>query len=296
MTSPTPQGTDATQTQTGFCNGQWIAARDLSISMSDLGFRQGVVAVERFRTYGQQIFQRDAHLARWRSTIDTLGIAGLPSAAMIANLLDELIQRNQSTVSQWQETGITMVATPGAIGDRQPTFAIHLNQLDLEGSRQRQASGQRLVITDVVQPPPQSWSRQIKVRCRLHYYLADRVAQTLDTDARGVLIDHDQTITETSIANVAIVQAGQVISPPPDRVLAGITQTVVQRLASVQQIGWCHRPITIDQLTHADEVLLMGTDGGLWFSHLIDQRPIADGQPGKIYQRLKAAFDRLVSS
>jgi hypothetical protein len=42
-------------------------------------------------------------------------------------------------------------------------------------------------------------------------------------------------------------------------------------------------------------VLLMGTDGGLWFAHCVDGKLIGDGHPGPIYRMLLDRFDRLTS-
>ncbi len=293
MSDSPAKASELQQTSLGFLNGRWVSLHEISISAADLGFRQSVTAVERMRTYNGKIFQLEAHLERWLHTVATLGIAALPSVQTIRAQLNELIDRNQTVLDQWQETGVTMFATPGVVGDEQPTFAMHLNQIDLELCDQKRAVGQPLVITKVQQQPPQSWPRGIKVRCRLHYYLADQFAATCFPGALGVLIDQDGTITETSVANVAIVESGQVVSPPAERILGGVTQSVIEQIARKQQISWSKEIISAQRLEHANEVLLMGTDAGIWFANRVSNRLINEGKPGSVFQKLVHSFDQM---
>ena len=260
------------------------------ISVDDAGFRQGVTAVERLRTYGRAIFELKPHLNRWQHSTSQMGIEGLPALAEIDILLQELLSRNQATLDSEGELGVTLFATPGTAQSERATFGMHVNRLNLKSIQQRQESGQPLVITDVQQPSPDCWPRTIKVRSRLHYHLADQVAQQKDSTASGVLIDNDGTITETSISNIAIVKAQKISSPPRDRVLRGITQAYVEQLAQELQIGWATSPITSTDLLDADEVLLMGTDGGLWFANRVNENAIGNGGPRPIYQALQQQF------
>ena len=276
----------------GYLNGCWLAAEQMHLSVLDDGFRFAATAVERLRTYGGTVFQLPAHLDRLHATVDALGISGLPEPTRMEELVRTLIRRNDVFLRRCGDVGITIVVTPGTANQR-PTVAMHLNTIDHEKVARRRGSGQPLVITDVVQPPAESWPRGIKVRCRLHYYLADRIAERSHVDASGILLDTDASITETSIANVAFVRNGTVISPPPERVLGGITQQVIEQIADEHSVAWIKRPIDPQELTEADEVILMGTDTGFWFANRVDKSVL---RPGPVYHRLLGAFDELTSN
>ena len=106
-------------------------------------------------------------------------------------------------------------------------------------------------------------------------------------------VDNDGTITETSISNIAIVKAEKISSPPRDRVLRGITQAFVEQMAREIQIDWSNfsdhhnRP----DLMTADEVLLMGTDGGSMVRQQRERKrdwPTAEARP--TYQSVTAAI------
>ena len=283
---------------------QWKPLGHVGVSVDDVGFRQSVVAVERLRTYNGKVIELHPHLIRYRRTLDFLGIDACIDEAVISDRIDELISRNKSWCAGENDFGITMLATPGeaaplstnrssASGDQSAiTQILHLNSLDHQKIHHHQVSGQPLVVTDVKQPPAESWPRDIKVRCRLHYYLADRRAREFASGGVGVLIDADGSVTETSVANLAMVVNGEIVSPPSEQVLPGVTQDLVQRIASEMAIPWRHETIYPAELRTSDEIVLMGTDGGIWFANRIDGHPINGEQPGEIYKKLSSGFDQ----
>jgi branched-chain amino acid aminotransferase len=255
----------------GYLSGSWLSTDAISVTVNDLGFRQGVSVVERLRTYSGKLFAVDAHLQRWFHSTAELEMQGLPSRAELETLLSTLLAKNAATIRLQTDVGVTMFATPGLGYGSPPTFGMHLNPLDHISIERRRTQGQTIVVTEVRQPSGDCWPRTIKVRSRIHYYRADQIARRQAEDAIGVLLDDDGTVTETSIANLAIVQSGSVISPPP---------------------------ITVQELVDADEVLLMGTDSGIWFANQVIQLaphhdPIAAKKPvvGPVYRQLLAAFD-----
>ena len=286
-----PKSNSPTDPFIGFINGAWLPQHELKLSVNDDGFRFAATAVERLRTYHGKAFQLTAHLARWRGTLATIGIDKTPDDAVVGALIEELLHRNRIHLSRLGDVGITIVATPGERETGCPTFLLHLNTIDHEKVLARQTTGQPLVVTDVVQPSPASWPRDAKVRCRLHYYLADQIAHRTHAEASGVLLDEDGSITETSIANIAIVTNGKIVSPPRDRVLGGITQQVVERIADNLAITWTRRPISAAELQSAGEILLMGTDSGIWFCNQINKKTL---HRGTVFSQLVTAFDGFV--
>ncbi len=279
----------------GYLNGQWQPVDQLGIALDDLGFVQAVTAVERLRSYAGQLFQRQAHLERLRQTSSflQLNVSGIDFDA----LLDSLLERNADWIAAGDEFGVTLFATPGRGGSTAATVGLYCSRLNLAQIRQRQQFAQPLVVTDVQQPSPDCWPRWLKMRCRLHYYLADQAATRRCAGALGVLLDQDGSLTETSVANLAIVRGEQILSPPPDRILPGITQGFLQAYAQRQHIAWLHQPLSPQSLQDADEILLFGTTSGVWNGRLIqgpaDPSPALSDQPvsnQRMSCRLRKAF------
>lgn len=282
---------ESEKTRIGYLHGQWRPHHEMHISVDDGGFRQAITAVERLRTYRGRIFSLEAHLRRWEWTTEKLAITGLPDSTEIQNLLTELLEKNQSLIDLQGDVGITMFATPGDPYVDQPTFGLHLNLLNHDRIAQHRLKGQPLIISDVQQPATTCWPRSIKTRSRVHYYLADRFAAEHRPGSLGILLDQDGTITETSTSNIAIVTQGTIQTPPSEKVLSGVTQLMTEILAEEMGIHWVKAPITIEQLLLADEVILMGTDGGIWFANSISNQPVSDGGPGPLFERLRHEFD-----
>lgn len=278
-------GKDAT---IGFLSGDWMPRSEMRIALEDFAFLQGVTAVERLRSYGGKLFQVPAHLARLQRCLTGLQIEAADYD--FDSLLRELVVRNADWIATQTAFGVTLFVTPGLFHADQPTVGLHCNALDPVRIARHQHEGQPLVLTDVHQPSERCWPRSWKVRTRLHYYLADQAARKVHPEALGVLRDDDGSLTETSVANLAIVAGETIVSPPRDRVLPGITQEFLQRHARLEGIPWRHQPLRPAELRQADEILLFGTTAGVWNGYCDDSdlRPPAGGGP--MCRRLRAAF------
>lgn len=256
-----------------YLNGNWVAQADLHLRVDDVGFFQSATAVERLRTWAGNLPPLDEHLSRFVRSTESLKICGLPSADHIANLIHQLLEKNSGR----EDVGITIFATPGRRGRFEPTLCLHLTTLDVERISRLQHNGQPLVVTSVQQPSPDCWPRNIKVRCRLHYYLADLEATDRIDGGLGVLLDTDQSITETSTSNIIILNGGTLCLPPADRVLPGIMAKIVCRLATEAGLRIERRVIQREDLYDSEEVWLTGSEVGLWFASQIDdhEKPVA---------------------
>jgi branched-chain amino acid aminotransferase len=261
------------ESSVAFLSGNWLPCSQISLAIDDIGFLQGVTAVERLRTWNGQLPVISAHLIRFKHTTDTLGIVGLPGNELLENLLLELIDRNRPN----EDVGITMFATPGRRGLSKPTLAIHLTALDHTRLQTLRTDGQPLVITQVLQPDPQCWPRTIKVRSRVHYHLADSFARRYDPNALGILLDSDGSVTETSTSNLLVAtENNTLILPPAARVLPGVMANLVCDIAKRE--GWHieRRPLMPEVLLTANSVWLTGSEVGLWWASSIDrvQKPL----------------------
>lgn len=285
-------------------NGVWTTRDNAKLPVDDLGLRQAVIAVERLRCYGEQWWQVSGHQHRLNQTLETFG---LPSsiADEAFEVLNGLVNRQPTRECRTEDSnfswGATILVTPGdpssdwGLGDDRrhaaATRVILPHRICDSAVQKRQQFGQPLRITNVEQPSGMSWPRWIKTRCRLHYFLADQRARAEQAGAAGVLLDEDGTITETSTSNIAIVESGGIVTPPDQRILPGVTQSVVKRLAMADSIDWICEPISPGRLREADEVLLMGTDCGVWFASEVDGRKIGGGEPGPLFEHLRKRWD-----
>jgi branched-subunit amino acid aminotransferase/4-amino-4-deoxychorismate lyase len=268
----------------GFCNGQWLPLSRISLALDDLGVLQGVIAVERLRTYHTQIWQLDRHLERLSQTVETLGL-GLLDTGVWRGRAIELVARNQRALESEHDVGLVLLVTPGRPGGPITEIA-HLSQLDQEKIDRLQEFGERLVAPGVCAPPSACWPARLKVRSRLHYFLADAAAKAIEPSASAILVDMQGNLLETSAANLAVVCGSRVLVPPSQTVLPGVSAAIA--LEWLREDGMVVQPIPISRslAESADEILLMGTGPFVWSATHLDGSAIRDGLPGRLSRQL----------
>jgi len=292
-----------------FLNGQWIPVSAAVVSVGDAGFILGATVAEQVRTFAGVPFHLEDHLQRLRQSLDVVGIdPGMPAGEM-ARVARELVARNHRLLAPGDDLGLSIFVTPGihpsyaavppaakdAVPPAGPTVCLHTYPLPFQLWAEKYRTGQALVTTDVEQVSGHSWPAGLKCRSRMHYYLADRRAAAVEPGARAVLLDRRGFVTEASTANVLVFRTAEgLISPPPEKILHGISQAVAIKLAGRLGIDVAQRDLTPEDLATADEVFLSSTPLCLLPVTRLNGKPIGTGRPGDVFRRLMAAWNELV--
>ena len=149
-------------------------------------------------------------------------------------------------------------------------------------------AGGRAIIASTRALPVQSLDPKIKALSRMHLDLATLQGKAAGMDVT-LMLDVDGHLTEGPGFNVFVVKGGELFSPP-DGILMGITRQTVFELAAEHQIPAREAQLTAYDLYAADEVFLTSTAGGIMPLVEIDGRPIGDGKPGPIGQRIHGLY------
>ncbi len=111
----------------------------------------------------------------------------------------------------------------------------------------------------------------------------------------AIVLNADGHIAEGSAMNLMIVRNGKLITPPvSDNILEGITRNTVMQLANELGIEVVERSLDRTELYIADEVLFCGTGAQVASVTEIDHRPIGNGTPGPIGQKLATTYFDMV--
>lgn len=251
-----------------YCNGKWGSEAEATLSLDDWGVMQGAIVVERLRTCNGKALDNSSHVERLLHSCNSVGIGGLEKIPF-AKLIDDCARKNSSAFAGL-DFSIVVLVTPGrSTSGRKgtaPTIIVHAVALNWTAMKSWYELGQPLIVANSRNVPSQVWSPQMKTRCRLHYYLADSQAeQSLLPHAGAVLLALDGTVTETSFANIIVVDKNQrLVCPPMDSVLNGISLRRTLRLAEQAGLEVIFKPIPVDIAGVASEILLTGTSGCLW--------------------------------
>jgi len=154
--------------------------------------------------------------------------------------------------------------------------------------------GGRATIASTRALPVQCLDPKIKSLSRLHFDLAMLQGKAAGMDV-ALMLDLDGHVTEGPGFNVFVVKHGQLFSPP-EGILMGITRLTVFELAAEHGIPAREAQLTPYDLYAADEVFITSTAGGIMPLVEIDGRPIADGKPGPVSQRIHGLYWQLRES
>ena len=118
-----------------------------------------------------------------------------------------------------------------------------------------------------------------------------------DAGATETVLFRDGFLTEGSASNIWVVRDGAVIGPPADHlVLEGIRYALMEELCRAEGIPFALRRIARAEVLDADELLLTSAPKEVLAITQLDGQPVgrgvAKGQPGPIYERLYAAYQR----
>jgi len=285
-----------------YCHGNFVPLSQAAVSVFDVGFIQGVTVAEQLRTFGGRLFRLEAHLERLARSLAIVGLTLAHPSAKLEEIAQHLVEQNRRLIDPADDLGVTLFITPGmstaysaVAAPSGPTICVHTQPLSFGQWADKYRTGDALVVTDVLQVPATCWPRELKCRSRMHYYLADLQARRAAPGARALLLDESGFVTEASTANIVIyTTADGLLAPPKEQILPGVSMAVLQELAQGLKIPFSHRPLTVADVAAASEVLLCSTSPCVWSVTQLNGKPIADGEPGPISQRLRSAWSDLV--
>jgi branched-chain amino acid aminotransferase len=145
-------------------------------------------------------------------------------------------------------------------------------------------------------PVKPSWMAQVKSCNYLPNVLMKKEAVDRKLDF-VIGIDSEGNITESATENIMIVdQSGAIIHPNFDFILRGTTMIRTCELARDNGFTVSAKPITIDDLLKAQEVMITGTSLNVLPVVKYENNLIANGNPGPITKKLNELIRRDIQS
>lgn len=108
----------------------------------------------------------------------------------------------------------------------------------------------------------------------------------------AIVLSHDGHVTEGSAMNLFLIEGGKLVtSKKTDNILIGVTRnTIIELAQNVLGIETIEREIDRTELYIADEAFYCGTGAQVSPVTRIDNRPLGDGQVGKITKDLQKLY------
>jgi len=272
-----------------YVNGEYLPIEDACISINDRGFLFGDSLYEVARLYDGRFFRLDEHLERMRRGATAIGL-DVPFDRLREAML-ELARRSglkQAFVYAQVTRGVAPRghAIPAGLS---PTMVATVRPMDpMPEELYRQG------VRAVTRPDLRWGRRDIKATTLLPNILDKTDAQKLGCyDA--IHYEEDGTVTEGSVCNVLGVFDGVLRTHPTGhRILSGISRDAVLECATELGIDVDETPFLVEDIPAAEELFFSDTYCELINIVEVDGRPVGNGTPGPVGERLREAFRNLV--
>lgn len=298
-------------------NGQFVPAKDATLSVFDAGVQHGVGLFETMSVVNGQVFRAEAHVQRLVDSARQLRLSERLQAAPLVEAVEQAVEHNGM-----EQARVRLTVTGG-----------NLNMLQATGASEHDPT-----VLVVVQPPteyPDAFFEQgIGVTIapgRLSPWVAGAGHKTIDYWSRILALQEaasvrageslwltpDANVACGSVSNLFLVKDGGLLTPPsrlegapeqiPSPVLPGITRQAVLELAGGYRIE--RRTVSVDELLGADEAFLTNSSWqvlpvtSLLLTARVDedsddvrlqQHAIGDGGVGSITSDLRTALLALI--
>ncbi len=214
----------------------------------------------------------------------------------------QLIALNSKFLEDNTEQGICFFSTPGVnnfgwngIQEQllSPTFFCYTYPLNLTAHRELYQNGVHLVTTPIADVSSHCWPKSVKIRSRLHYYLAQQYATEQSIGAKPILLDDEGWVSDSSIASIVgwSETEGLIVRPRADR-YASISVGFLVELCEKIGIKITERLFSVDDIKQFDEVFLASTPWCLCPIQQVDDELLDAVQDGfRMFHKLMHAWE-----
>ena len=274
-----------------YIDGEFLPKAEAKVSVFDHGLLYGDGVFEGIRSYNGRVFKLDEHLERLYDSAKSIMLEIPISIETMKETVLETLRRNHL-----REAYIRLIITRGG-GDLgldpdkcpKPSIIIIADKIVLYPQKFYE-DGLEIVTASV----RRNYAEAINPRIKSLNYLNNILAKIEGKQAGAeevLMLNAEGYVVECSGDNIFWIKNGTLVTPPVHMgILEGVTRNSVIDIAREAGIRLEERVFTRHDLYIADECFLTGTAAEVIPVVKIDRRAIGDGQPGKMTQRLIAAF------
>ncbi len=273
-------------------NGKVMPLEEATVTVADHAHLYGDGLFEGIRIYSGNVFKLDEHLARLYHGIRMLGYEQMIPADELKAIILNTCRQSEITegyirLNVTRGTGLGL--DPKNI-DRKPNVMVMVSTLALYPP---EAYDRGLDVVSTSYRVIQADSLDPRLKCIGRY--ASNILAKQEANRRGagegLMLNHQGHVAECTGDNIFIIRNGKIETPHPSAgILQGITRDTVIMLARNAGIEVIETTLTPFDLYTADEAFLTGTAAEVIPMVSLDDRPIGDGKPGAITNKVIALF------
>jgi branched-chain amino acid aminotransferase len=254
-----------------------------------VGVFEGIRSYRTPKAYG--VFRLRDHLVRFIDSIHILGIQDLPyTIEQLRQAVHETIAANgfsecyiRPLMYLQGPMGLNLDKSIPKVGIATWEWGPYLGEEALN-------KGARMMVSSFTRLHPNINMTKSKITGN---YVNSMMVKTLALRSgydEAVILDSQGYVAECTGENIFMVHRGELITPPLENVLDGITRDSIITLARDLKIPVAEKTFTRDELYIADEVFITGTAAEVVPIREVDTRCVGDGCLGPVTQALQKSF------
>ena len=279
-----------------YIDGVFYPESEAKVSVFDHGLLYGDGIFEGIRFYNGRVFRLTEHLERLWDSAKAIALKMPLTFAELEAATLETIRQNGL-----RDGYIRLVVTRGKgnLGlspDRCPKACVIIiaDKIQLYPEEKYQ-QGMVMVTCATRRAAPAALLPAVKSLNYLNNVMAKVEANHAGAD-EGLMLNEQGYVAECTGDNIFVIKKGVITTPPVYAgALGGITREVVFEICQELGITIREREMTRYDIYTADECFLTGTAAEVIAAIELDTRPIGDGKPGLITQRVIERFRKLTS-
>lgn len=271
-----------------YVNGAFVPLSEAKISILDRGFLFADGIYEVSAVLDGKLIDNDSHLARLERSVGEIKLPLPETIARIKEIQHELIKRNELKdglvyiqVTRGADVGRDFAFPKGV----KPTLMMFTSVKDIVNAASAKTGIGVITVPDI------RWTRRdIKSVALLAQVLAKQAAA--EAGAGEAWMIEDGKVTEGGSSSAFILTRDDVLVTRENSsaILPGCTRKAVVKLAEERQLRVEERPFTIEEALKAKEAFITSASSFVQPVVKIDGKPVADGKPGPMAQRLREIY------
>jgi D-alanine transaminase len=277
-----------------YVNGRYFPHREARVHIEDRGYQFADAAYEVIAIRKGELIDEAMHVKRLARSLGELRIGQPMSDRALGAVMREVVRRNDVV------DGSIYVQVSRGVAPRDFPFPKGVKPAVVMIARRGRGPNPALIENGigVITIPDIRWARpDIKAVALLPNALGKQRAREAGA-YEAWQVDRDGNVTEGTSSNAWIVTAaGEVVTRQADNsILNGVTRRGLISLFEREGLRFVERPFSVAEAKAAREAFLTSTTNFVLPVVSIDGAPIANGHPGSIVRKLRAAYDAYVAA
>lgn len=279
-----------------YLDGQFLPKEEAKVSVFDHGLLYGDGVFEGIRAYNGRVFKLEEHVRRLYDSARTIMLEIPMTQAEYCEAILETCRRNDITDGYIRAVVTRGVGDLGLDPRKCPKASVIIIAAGIQLYPERcYTEGLKVITCATRRNNPTALDPAVKSLNYLNNILAKIEVNRAGAE-EGLMLNDQGYVAEATGDNIFVIRDGHIYTPPVAAgILRGITRDTVIDLARENELALTEEFFTLQFVYSADEVFLTGSAAEVVPVVCVDSRPVGDGKPGPLTQKLIGLFRNYVA-